>query len=155
MQPGTTQLTRILPSAAACCLLALAEGRMRIPGTQKNNASSAGQWMLPIHVLLPCLLLPAGRSAFLPDMSGLQMGFFKCCNTQEEISFPTLLEDKVIYNTGKQVIRQNFSDFFFPSEKHKFMRRAYGIAYYMIAMHFKVIQNSILVEGWGALTGKT
>lgn len=35
------------------------------------------------------------------------------------------------------------------------MRRAYGIGYYMIAMHFKVIKTSILVEGWGFLTGIT
>lgn len=66
-----------LPSVAACCLLALAEGRMGISGTQGNNACSAGQCVLALHMLLPCLLLPAGRSAVLPAMSVLQMGFFK------------------------------------------------------------------------------
>lgn len=49
---------------------------MGISGTQKNNACSAGQRVVPRHVLLPCLLLPAGGSAFRPAVSVLQMGFF-------------------------------------------------------------------------------
>lgn len=127
VHPGKTELMMTLPSAAACCLLALAEGRMGISGTQENNACSAGQCLLPAHVLLLCLLLPAGRSAFLPAMSALQMGFFKRCNMwRYHISYAAWRYSHTQYK-HIHVIGQRFSDdLFFLSGKNRFMKKAYG-----------------------------
>lgn len=113
-----------LPSAAAYCLLALAEGRMGISGTQENNAS-AGQCVLPTHTLLPCLPLPAGRSAFLADMSVLQMGFFKSCNR-----WRYHICGLKIQSHPTQTHTCYWTKFFklppFLSEKDIFMRKPYG-----------------------------
>lgn len=58
----------------------------------------------PVHTVLPCLL-PGERSAFLPALSILQMGFFFFFNAaicRERSHFPCCL-NIVMYNTGRNI----------------------------------------------------